>query len=107
MQPAADGLAKVLAETMIRRPRVPVIANVHARAHGDAEDIRRNLTAQLTSAVRWQASIERMLADSVEKFVEIGPGRVLTGLMKKISRRTRMVNVSTAEDVAAVSAGGS
>jgi len=105
MQPAADGLAKVLAETTIQRPRVPVIANVHARAHGDAEDIRRNLTAQLTSAVRWQASIEGMRADSVEQFGEVGPGRVLTGLMKKISRRTPMANVSTVEDVAAVCGG--
>jgi len=102
MQPAADGLAEVLAHTPIQPPRMPVLANVDCQPHGAPDTIRAKLTAQLTSPVLWQASVEKMLADGVEQFVEIGPGRILTGLLKKISRRTPVVNVATADGLAAL-----
>lgn len=100
MKPAADGLAEMLAATPFATPRVPVIANVNCQPHGDPDTIRRRLTEQLTQPVRWQESMQKLLAEGVQQFIEIGPGRVLTGLMKKISRRTPIINVSTAADLA-------
>ncbi|HPD31503.1 MAG TPA: ACP S-malonyltransferase [Phycisphaerae bacterium] len=100
MKPAADGLAEMLAVTPFETPRVPVIANVNCQPHGDPDTIRRRLTEQLTQPVRWQESMQKLLAEGVQQFIEIGPGRVLTGLMKKISRRTPIINVSTAADLA-------
>lgn len=95
MGSAAEGLAPVLAQTMFTSPRIPVISNVDARYHGDADAIRRAMGMQVTHPVRWQACIERMVADGVSRFVEIGPGRVLTGLMRKIDRNVATVNVSS------------
>lgn len=96
MQPAADGLAKVLADTQISQPTVPVLANVNCQYHGSAGTIRPALTDQLTHPVLWQASMEKLIAEGVERFIEIGPGRVLTGLMRKISRQAAVENISTA-----------
>ncbi|NLE57589.1 MAG: ACP S-malonyltransferase [Planctomycetes bacterium] len=104
MKPAADGLAEMLAVTPFTAPRVPVIANVNCRPHGDAAAIRHRLTEQLTQPVRWQESMETLLAEGVEQFIEVGPGRVLTGLMKKISRRTSIINISSAADLALAAA---
>ena len=100
MQPAADGLARTLAETPFKTPRVAVLANVNCQRHTDAGTIRRWLADQLTHPVLWQALIERLVALGVERFVEIGPGRVLTGLVRKIARDRPVVNVSTAESLA-------
>jgi len=100
MKPAADGLAEMLAVTPFTAPRVPVIANVNCQPHGDAATIRRRLAEQLTQPVRWQESMETLLAEGVEQFIEVGPGRVLTGLMKKISRKTSIINISSAADLA-------
>lgn len=97
MKPAADGLAEMLNQTQFATPAVPVVANVNCQYHAGPDTIRPWLTDQLTQPVRWQASIERLLAEGVEQFVEIGPGRVLTGLMKKIARGVPVTNISTAE----------
>jgi [acyl-carrier-protein] S-malonyltransferase len=94
MQPAADGLSEMLAATPMQPPQIPVLANVNTDRHGEPDAMRRCLTDQLTQPVRWQASMEKLLDEGVERFIEIGPGRVLTGLMRKISRRTPVVNVS-------------
>jgi [acyl-carrier-protein] S-malonyltransferase len=96
MQPAADKLTEALAEVEIREPKFPVIANVDAEAHGNPERIRDALTRQVTSPVRWQLSIERLIDQGVGTFVEVGPGRVLTGLMRRIDRKAKAINVSTA-----------
>jgi [acyl-carrier-protein] S-malonyltransferase len=101
MQPAADGLARVLAETPFEAPKIPVISNVNCEAHRNSDTIRLWLTQQLTQPVLWQASMERLIADGIEQFVEIGPGRVLTGMMRKIARRTPMVNITAAADLPA------
>ena len=93
---AADKLAPVLAETAITAPRCPVIANVDARAHDTPDMIRDALCRQMTHAVRWQDSIEMLIADGCDRFVEIGPGRVLTGLMRKIDRAAQAINISGA-----------
>jgi [acyl-carrier-protein] S-malonyltransferase len=97
MQPAADGLSEMLRATPFAEAKSPVVANVNCQYHGSADTIRQWLADQLTNPVRWQASMERLIKEGVERFVEIGPGRVLSGLMKKIDRRANIVNVSTAE----------
>lgn len=96
MAPAAERLAAALAETAIRPPTCPVVSNVDAKPHGDPASIRAKLAQQLTRAVRWQESIERLIADGATRFIEIGPGRVLTGLMRKINRDVKTMNVSDA-----------
>lgn len=100
MASAAEGLSAVLAEVAFAAPAVPVVSNVNCQPHRDAGTMRQWLTEQLTSPVRWQASMEKLIAEGVERLVEIGPGRVLTGLMKKIDRKAAMVNISTADGLA-------
>jgi [acyl-carrier-protein] S-malonyltransferase len=100
MQPAADGLAETLAATPFAPQGVPVIANVNCEYHRDADTMRRWLSDQLTNPVRWQGCVERMISEGVERFVEIGPGRVLAGLLRKIARGTPVVTVNTAADLA-------
>ena len=95
MQPAADALAKALADTKIDPPSmVKVIANVDVSYYNDAEGIRNGLVEQLVKPLRWQKCMEKLLNEGVENFYEIGPGRVLTGLMRRINRKTRVNNVS-------------
>jgi len=104
MQTAADGLRPALERTPFTTPGMRVIANVDAEYHRDPTSMRDSLRRQVTQPVLWQRCIERMIADGVERFVEIGPGRVLTGLMRKINRNVPCVNVSTAELIAATKA---
>lgn len=105
MEPAARGLEQELRRTTIRPPRVRVVANVHAAFHEDASSIRSALCRQLVEPVLWQPCMERLRAEGVETFVEIGPGKVLTGLMRKIDRTVRSVNVSSFDSVGSVVAG--
>jgi len=100
MASAADGLASVLEETEVHTPKLPVIANVDATYHGDPASIRASLVRQVTHPVRWQRCVERMMADGSNRFVEVGPGRALTGMMRKIDRKVPAVNVSSAESIA-------
>lgn len=101
MAPAAEGLRSMLDATHFGTTKIPVISNVNANYHGDAAAIRASLFRQLTQPVLWQQCVERMAADGADRFVEFGPGRVLTGLMRKINRAITAVNISTAEAVAA------
>ncbi|MDD4889411.1 MAG: ACP S-malonyltransferase [Phycisphaerae bacterium] len=105
MAPAADKLAAAIAASEIRMPKVPVIANITARPYASADEIRAGLVKQVTCPIRWMQSMQLLLADGPVKSYEIGPGRVLTGFMRKIDRKAEMVNVSTAETLAAVAAG--
>jgi [acyl-carrier-protein] S-malonyltransferase len=101
MQSAADGLHAELDQVEIRPPRLPVVANVDASYHQDPAGIRDSLVRQVTHPVRWQRCVERMISDGVTQFVEVGPGRVLTGMMRKIERRMPTVNISTADTLSA------
>jgi [acyl-carrier-protein] S-malonyltransferase len=74
---------------------VPVVSNVDAKAHDETGLIADKLLAQLVSPVRWQQSMEALLADGVERFFEIGPGRVLAGLMRRIHRRANFTSVNS------------
>ncbi|MEN9935751.1 MAG: hypothetical protein RLZZ387_2330 [Chloroflexota bacterium] len=94
MREAADGLRASLDDAAVRDARVPVLANVTAEPLRGAAGLRSELEAQVTAPVRWTASVRRMAAAGVKTFVEIGPGAVLTGLVRRIAPDVRVVNVS-------------
>jgi [acyl-carrier-protein] S-malonyltransferase len=94
MRTAADGLAGAIADAAVADARVPMVANVTAAPLVAADALRGELVAQVTAPVRWIASVQRMVADGVDTFVEIGPGSVLTGLIRRIAPNVRLVNVS-------------
>lgn len=84
MEPARAELAEVIARTTFSVPRCPVYQNIQAQAEKDPENIKQALIAQLTGSVRWTQTILQMIADGADEFVEVGPGKVLTGLIDKI-----------------------
>lgn len=86
MQEAVDALAAALAETTIRPPRIPVVSNVDARPHADPDEIRSLLARQVCGVVEWHASMNYLLSTGVRTVCEVGPGRVLRGLLKRIDR---------------------
>lgn len=100
MQPAVERLAAVLAEVELRTPRVPVVSNVDATPHTDPATFRELLVKQVVSPVLWEASVRRLMQPEgeeglgAESFYEIGPGRVLRGLLKRIDRKTPCEGVS-------------
>jgi len=102
MQPAAAKLAAVLASTPIHPPRLPVVSNVTAQPHGAPATIRAQLTAQLTSPVRWEESMRDLLGLGIRTFVEFGPGTVLKGLLRRIEPAAEVLTVQTARDVQAL-----
>lgn len=87
MQPAVDRLAAALADTRFRAPRVPVVSNVDALPHDDPEQIRDLLVRQVVSPVLWEDSMRYLVGEGCGHFFEIGPGRVLRGLLKRIDRK--------------------
>lgn len=101
MQPAAEALRQAIESTPIQSPHVPIIANTTALPLTDADAIRRELVDQLTGSVRWTASMQRAVADGVTDFVEVGPGDVLVGLMKRIERGANRLSVGDPAGVAA------
>ena len=86
MEPAREELAAAIENTVFKTPICPVYQNVTASAINNAADIKKNLIAQLTAPVRWTQTIQQMIADGATEFTEIGPGKVLQGLMRKIDR---------------------
>jgi len=100
MKPAADAMAEALSKVKISAPVVPLVGNVTAVAGSDPEAIRHNLVTQVTGTVRWRESVAYMAAQGVTKFVEIGSGKVLTGLVKRIAAEAEGVSVSQPDDVA-------
>jgi [acyl-carrier-protein] S-malonyltransferase len=99
MAPAADEFTARVAATRFIAPTMPVIGNVNAEPLTTPAQIRAELVAQLTSPVRWSASVVRMMEMGVTRFIEIGPGNVLTGLVKRISAQAETANVVGSEDV--------
>ena len=85
MQPAKEELEAAIKATTISTPRCPIYQNVDAKPHTSPEEIKENLIAQLTSSVRWTASVKEMIKDGATEFIECGPGNVLQGMIKKIS----------------------
>ena len=99
MQPAVEGLGAALASAPIAAPAVPVIANASARVLRTAADIRHELAVQVASAVHWHESVTLMAAGGVHTFIEFGPGRVLTGLVKRILPGVNLANIATLKDL--------
>ncbi len=87
MHPADEQLAEALAEVEIRSPQIPVVSNVDARPHQDPEEIRNLLVQQVIQPVRWEDSMRYLLDQGFDTFYEVGPGRVLRGLLRRIDRR--------------------
>ncbi|HYP57620.1 MAG TPA: ACP S-malonyltransferase [Beijerinckia sp.] len=106
MQPAADAMAAALGETAITSPCVPLVANVLAAPVRDPEEIRKLLVAQVTGTVRWRESVQFMADQGVSLFVECGAGKVLTGLVKRITDKARGLSVGTPADLDAYKAQG-
>ncbi|WP_313641543.1 ACP S-malonyltransferase [Paenibacillus sp.] len=99
MKAAADRLAEELKKVTFNAPNVPVIVNVTASPVTDPEEIRELLVRQVYSPVLWQDSIEWLIADGVDTFVEIGSGSVLAGLIRKIDKTVKVININTLESV--------
>jgi [acyl-carrier-protein] S-malonyltransferase len=94
MRPADETLAAALAEIELRPPRVSVWSNVDARAHQDPEEIRRLLVRQVLEPVLWEQTMRSLLTEGYDRFYEIGPGRVLAGLLKRVQRKVDCRNVT-------------
>jgi [acyl-carrier-protein] S-malonyltransferase len=104
MQTAAAGLKTALQAAKIHPGRIGVVSNVSSDYHANPDCIRTLLQEQVTNPVRWQASIERLISEGFDRFAEVGPGRVLTGLMRKIDRAVATMNFSTAASLGSVPA---
>lgn len=102
MAPAAEVMEKALSEIDLVRPVVPVMANVTAAPAENPDDVRRLLVEQVTALVRWRESVLAMRDAGVDTLVELGAGKVLTGLTKRIDREMMALNVETPEDIEAV-----
>jgi [acyl-carrier-protein] S-malonyltransferase len=104
MQPAADAMAEALGKTSVKPPAVPVVANVVAKPVTDAQEIVRRLVEQVTGTVRWRECVTYMAGQGVTKFYEVGAGKVLTGLVKRIAEGATGSAIGTPDEVAAFKA---
>lgn len=99
MQPAVEGMAQILPTVTFKDPSVPVIANTTAQPLTKSKQFKEELLNQLGSSVQWQRSIEYMIGNGVSSFIEIGPGNVLTGLIRRINKDVKTLNLSDAEAI--------
>ena len=99
LQGAGEQLAEALKDVTINDIAIPYIANVTAEYVTDKNDVKELLKKQVSSSVRWQQSLELMIKDGVDEFIEIGPGHTLAGFVKKIDRSLKTVNIDTLEDL--------
>ena len=101
MQPAADAMAEALAKVTVSKPIVPVVANVLASAISDPDEIRAALVKQVTGTVRWRECVGYMASHGVQLFYEVGSGKVLTGLVKRLAEGAEGVAIGTPDDIEA------
>ncbi len=99
MQPAVEGMTGYLGATTFNNPTIPVIGNTTAEPMTTAEAVKTDLRDQLTSPVLWQRTIEYMVSKGVTTFIEIGPGRVLTGLIRRINKEAKTINLGDLEAI--------
>ncbi|KFI30368.1 malonyl CoA-acyl carrier protein transacylase [Haematobacter massiliensis] len=104
MQPAADAMAEALSRVTVAAPAVPVVSNVRAEAVSDPEAIRQLLVQQVTGSVRWRESVQWMAGQGVTEFWEIGAGKALSGMIRRIAKESVTRTVGTPEEVAAAAA---
>jgi [acyl-carrier-protein] S-malonyltransferase len=101
MQPAAEAMAEALAEVRIKPPMVPVVANVLVKPISDPGEIVRALVAQVTGTVRWRESVILMAGAGVTTFCEVGAGKVLSSLVKRVAEGAKGISIGTPDDIAA------
>ena len=99
LTPAGEKLYDYLSDIEVKDGFTPYVCNAEARYVTDAAEVKDLLKRQVYSSVRWQQSIEQMIADGVDTFIEVGPGKSLTGFMKKINREVKSINIATVEDL--------
>jgi [acyl-carrier-protein] S-malonyltransferase len=99
MQPAVDGISEIIATLPFSNPAIPIIGNTTAQPLTTAEAIKEELIRQLYNCVQWQHSIEYMINDGVTTFIEVGPGKVLTGLIKRIDKDVKTLNIGDAQAI--------
>lgn len=99
MQPAVDGMSEIIAGLSFHDPVIPVIANTTARPLTNAEEVKAELLRQLCNGIEWQRSIEYMITEGSPVFIEIGPGKVLSGLIKRIDKNVKTLNIGDAEAI--------
>ena len=102
MKPAEDRLAPELRALQAQAPRVPIVANVDAEPKRDARAAIEALVQQVSSPVRWEAVVSRLASEGVTTYVEVGPGTVLSGLVRKIHREATVVHFGSPDDLAAI-----
>ena len=103
---AGEKLGEFLENVEISDPQIPYVANVTASYVTDKAEVKSLLARQVSSSVRWEQSVRAMLADGVDTFIEIGPGKTLAGFMRKITRDAKVVNIETLQDVKALKESG-
>ena len=103
MQPTIEGMSEAISRISFRTPEIPIVVNCTAQPVTTAEGVKEELLRQLCSCVQWQPSVEYMVGEGVSTFIEIGPGRVLSGLIKRISDKVQVLNVSDPESIKALS----
>jgi len=99
MQPAVDGMAEIIATLSFNQLTIPIIGNTTAQPLATVESIKEELLRQLCNCVQWQRSVEYMVSDGVSTLIELGPGRVLAGLIKRIDRNVNILNIGDADAV--------
>jgi [acyl-carrier-protein] S-malonyltransferase len=99
MRPAAEGLAEALAAVHIARPEIPVVSNVDAEPNQDGGRVAQLLVRQVTAPVRWEASVRRLVAMGSEQVLEVGPGKVLSGLLRRIAGDLSLHNIEGPDDL--------
>ncbi|MFC1900852.1 ACP S-malonyltransferase [Chloroflexota bacterium] len=103
MQPAKEGLTEILDKIEFKDPSVPIIANATAKPLITSKQIKEELVEQMCSGVRWQQSVQYMIDNGISAFIEIGYGKVLAGLIRRINRESAIHNIGNAEDIANLS----
>ncbi len=99
MQPAVIGMSKIVASLPFREPTIPIIANTTAQPMTSAKMVKAELLRQLCNCIQWQRSVEYMINNGVTTFIEIGPGKVLSSLIKRISRSVKILNIGDAQAI--------
>ena len=99
MQSACDGLSEIIATLSFHQPAIPIIANTTAQPMTNVKQVKAELLTQLCQRVQWQPSIEYMINEGVSTFIEIGPGEVLSGLLRRINREAKTVNIGDADAI--------
>ena len=99
MQPAVDGMSGIIATISFNEPLIPIIANTTAQSITTAEQVKVELLNQLCNGIQWQRSVEYMINDGVSTFIEIGPGKVLSGLIRRINKDANTLNIGDTKDI--------